>query len=148
MVINRRILRESLIVILVLSTISVLTIPVVKTKPNFLALGVYVEYRILHAIACKEIISVDLDTLVKHGVLYKYVIGETTLYTNVPEKDLNKVLKNLKIPIRGNVCVWISYRYGDPYVEVRKLAAKGILPLIQGKNVLSLRITLFRNNRS
>ena len=141
--VNRKLFRESLIVALVLSIISVLTIPIVKTKPNFLVPGVYVEYRLLHAIACKEIISVDLDTLVKHGVLYKYVIGETALYTNVPEKDLNKVLKNSKIPIRGNVCIWISYKYGDPYVEVRKLAAKGILPLIQGKNVLSLRITLF-----
>ena len=75
----------------------------------------------------------DLDTLVKHGVLYKYVIGETTLYTNVPEEDLNKVPKETKVPLRGSICVWISYKYGDPYVKVRKLAAKGILPLIQGK---------------
>jgi len=112
----------------------------IKSEYSPLSPGMYVEYTIRDGVVYKEILNVDPEVLVKHGIIHKYIIDETVLYTNIPKKKLSRMLEEGRVQLSGKISFWFS---GDLYSKVKELESKNILPLTVGSHVISFRLTLF-----
>ena len=126
--------------ILIILLIQIWTSQFVGSKTISLKPGTYVEYIIRDGIAYKEVLNVDPEVLVKYGVINKYIIGGTIVYTNIPKEDFIKKLKEGRIRLRGKISFLFS---GDLYGKVREIINKVEFPMILGNYVISFRLTLF-----